>query len=100
MSPCHRLTRREREVMALVAKGKRNRQIAEELVITEGTVEAHLHNIFQKLDVSTRTEASLLFTLTIGQANATLVARGTLDGVMVSVPNRVRPVRARHKQAL
>ncbi len=61
MHSCHSLTKREREVLALVAQGKRNRQIAELLTITEGTVEVHLHNIFQKLDVSTRTQAAVAY---------------------------------------
>ena len=62
---CHTLTKREREVLALVAQGKRNRQIAQALTITEGTVEVHLHNIFGKLDVSTRTQAALFYTLSL-----------------------------------
>ncbi len=65
MRSCHSLTKRECEVLALVAQGKRNRQIAAALTITEGTVEVHLHNIFQKLDVSSRTQAALLYTLSM-----------------------------------
>lgn len=80
MSPCHRLTKREREVMALVAKGQRNRQIAERLTITEGTVEVHLHNIFQKLDCSTRTEAALLYMANMGRANVALLTRQSQNG--------------------
>ncbi len=66
MPSCHSLTKRECDVLALVAQGKRNRQIAQALTITEGTVEVHLHNIFQKLHVSTRTQAALLYTLSMG----------------------------------
>ncbi len=80
MHSCHTLTKREREVLALVAQGKRNRQIAEALTITEGTVEVHLHNIFQKLDVATRTEAALYYTFSISLAPATADARGTAGG--------------------
>ncbi len=65
MRSCHSLTKRECEVLALVAQGKRNRQIAHALTITEGTVEVHLHNIFQKLDVTSRTQAALLYTLSM-----------------------------------
>ena len=77
MHSCHSLTKREREVLALVAQGKRNRQIAELLTITEGTVEVHLHNIFQKLDVSTRTQAALVYMFNPGLAQAQAHARGT-----------------------
>jgi DNA-binding CsgD family transcriptional regulator len=77
MHSCHRLTKREREVLALVAQGKRNRQIAELLTITEGTVEVHLHNIFQKLEVSTRTQAAVAYMFNPGLAQAPVHARGT-----------------------
>ena len=78
MHSCHSLTKREREVLALVAQGKRNRQIAELLTITEGTVEVHLHNIFQKLDVSTRTQAAVAYMFNPGLAQARPHARGAL----------------------
>jgi DNA-binding NarL/FixJ family response regulator len=52
------LTAREVQVLALVAKGKSNKQIAAELVISDRTVARHLSNIFTKLGVSTRTAAS------------------------------------------
>lgn len=53
------LTRQEHRVLKLVARGWRNSKIAEELVISPRTVENHLYHIFDKLDVSTRTEAAL-----------------------------------------
>jgi len=53
------LTRREREVAALVARGLTDRQIAETLVITEGTVGVHLSNIFTKLDVHSRAQLAV-----------------------------------------
>ena len=52
------LTDREAEVLALVASGKTNREVADELVLSEKTIARHLSNIFAKLDVSTRTEAA------------------------------------------
>ena len=51
------LTRREAEVLALVAEGLSNRQIAERLVVSEHTVHRHLSNIFQGLGVSSRAQA-------------------------------------------
>lgn len=52
------LTRRELEVLALVAVGKTNRRIADDLVISTKTVERHLSNIFTKLNVSNRAAAT------------------------------------------
>lgn len=50
---------RELEVLRLAAKGKSNKEIAEELSISVRTVQSHLTNIFNKLDISSRTEAVL-----------------------------------------
>jgi DNA-binding NarL/FixJ family response regulator len=52
------LTPREREVLALVAAGRSNRMIAEELFISVKTASVHVSNILAKLDVSSRTEAA------------------------------------------
>ncbi|HYY33279.1 MAG TPA: response regulator transcription factor [Gaiellaceae bacterium] len=52
------LTRREREILALVAEGHSNRDLARMLWVTEQTVKFHLSNIYRKLDVANRTEAS------------------------------------------
>jgi len=51
------LSGRERQVLALVASGKTNRQIAVELGISEHTVARYLSNIFNKIGVTTRTAA-------------------------------------------
>jgi DNA-binding NarL/FixJ family response regulator len=55
------LSAREREVLALVANGARNRQIADELSISEFTVKRHMQNILQKLDLSSRTAAAAFY---------------------------------------
>jgi DNA-binding CsgD family transcriptional regulator len=51
------LTARERDVLALVADGRPNREIAARLGVSEHTVKFHLASIFGKLAVSTRTQA-------------------------------------------
>ena len=53
------LTRRERELVELVRQGLRNRDIANELGVTEGTVKVYLHAIFDKFRVENRTELAL-----------------------------------------
>jgi DNA-binding NarL/FixJ family response regulator len=52
------LTRREREILQLVAEGGTNGDVARRLWVTEQTVKFHLANIFRKLDVTNRTQAS------------------------------------------
>lgn len=51
------LTAREREILALLAMGKSNPQIAEQLIIGAGTVKTHTLNIYRKLEVANRTQA-------------------------------------------
>lgn len=53
------LTRREEEVLRLVAEGLGNKQIARKLGISEKTVKTHLTNLFQRIGVSDRTQAAL-----------------------------------------
>lgn len=55
--PAARLTERELEVLGLMAAGRRNRDIAAELVVSEATVKTHVNNIFAKLDCQDRTQA-------------------------------------------
>lgn len=53
------LTRRERDVAKLVATGQRNRGIALALGISEGTVKMHLHNVYAKMGVESRTQLAM-----------------------------------------
>src|SRR4051794_16167858 len=53
------LSQREREIVALVAQGFKNKEMAEKMFISEQTVKNHLHNIFDKLGVSDRLELAL-----------------------------------------
>jgi DNA-binding NarL/FixJ family response regulator len=55
-----RLTRREHEVLALIARGRSNKRIALELGISEKTVKTHVGHLLEKLGVSDRTQAALL----------------------------------------
>jgi len=77
------LTEREREILALLGQGYSNRQIAEELVITVGTVKNHVHNILDKLDVHTRKQAAMVARqLALGEAKADKGARFTWAAAM------------------
>ncbi len=55
------LTQREQQVLACLAAGDNNRAIAQRLGIGEGTVRSHVHVLLQKLQVSNRTQAALIF---------------------------------------
>lgn len=54
-----KLTKRELQVLKLLSIGKLNRQVAEELDISERTVKNHVSNIFKKIDVKDRTQAAV-----------------------------------------
>jgi DNA-binding NarL/FixJ family response regulator len=60
-----KLTKRELDVLRLMARGRRNDDIAAELVVTNQTVKNHVTNIFRKLNVDTRVEA-VLYALSSG----------------------------------
>jgi DNA-binding NarL/FixJ family response regulator len=68
------LTRRELEILQLVAEGHSNAELARMLWVTEQTVKFHLSNIYRKLDVSNRTEASRW-----AQLRGLLAAPGALE---------------------
>jgi DNA-binding NarL/FixJ family response regulator len=56
--PSHGLSARELQVLRLLASGKTNKAIAADLSLSERTVDRHVSNIFNKLDVPTRTAAT------------------------------------------
>jgi len=53
------LTKRQKEVLQLVARGLNNKSVAQDLNISEGTVKVHISNILSRLNVSCRTEAAV-----------------------------------------
>ncbi len=53
------LSPRERQLISLVRKGLRNREIADQLGVTEGTIKVYLHAVFEKLGVNSRTELAI-----------------------------------------
>jgi two-component system nitrate/nitrite response regulator NarP len=55
------LGKREREIVERVARGLRNRQIGDELSMSEGSIKVYLHTIFEKLEVKSRTELAILY---------------------------------------
>jgi DNA-binding NarL/FixJ family response regulator len=59
-NPLTNLTERELEVLRLVVQGGSNREIADKLVITEGTVKSHISNILSRLDARDRTQAAVI----------------------------------------
>ncbi|MGF1605249.1 MAG: LuxR family transcriptional regulator [Rhodothalassiaceae bacterium] len=54
---CQHLSRRQKQIMAMVAEGLANKEIAARLGIAEGTVKAHIHAVFKALGVTNRTQA-------------------------------------------
>lgn len=64
-----RLTRRELEIAILIHKGYSNKAIARLTGTAEGTVKVHLHNIYEKLDISNRTELAV-FTASVASRAA------------------------------
>ena len=90
------LTRRERDVLPLLVKGRTNRQIAEELFISENTAGVHVSNILGKLGASSRTEAAGI-AARLGLGSRT---DRSADPDRVIGPSRIgRPVAAVHAPA-
>jgi DNA-binding NarL/FixJ family response regulator len=56
----YNLTQREHDILALLAEGRANREIAQRLYLSEKTVKAHLAAIFRKLGVTNRTQAAMM----------------------------------------
>jgi DNA-binding CsgD family transcriptional regulator len=79
------LTRREREVAALIARGLTNEQIAQRLVLTPGTVANHVAHILMKFDVQSRVQIAVKMTILDGRSQVEAVL-GLLE--------RLRRVRA------
>lgn len=69
------LSAREREVLGLVASGARNRQIADQLTISEFTVKRHVQSILQKLELPSRRAAAALYHTAYGVQEAPLAAQ-------------------------
>ncbi|TYC69127.1 response regulator transcription factor [Stappia sp. BW2] len=61
VDPVNTLTRREREVLALIAQGHQNKNIAASLSLSEHTIKLHIHHIISKMGVSNRTEAAAAY---------------------------------------
>jgi DNA-binding NarL/FixJ family response regulator len=69
--PWSELTRRQRDVLALIAQGKSNKLIADALTMSESTVKAHVKQIIKRLHVANRTQAALLATGSLGERGRT-----------------------------
>lgn len=54
----HALTEREKQILKLIAQGMTNKSISRQLVIAEATVENHIHSIYEKLNISNRSQAT------------------------------------------
>ena len=88
------LTTREIQILALIAEGKSNKEIAAKLVISINTVKVHVSNIFQKIEVSSRTEATL-YAIENGIVSPALPqgTPGLFDGVTSVEPEPENPAK-------
>jgi DNA-binding NarL/FixJ family response regulator len=74
MRPLRGLTKRRRQVAKLACRGLSNREIAKKLGIIEGTVKVHLHAVYEKLNIHSRTK------LAISLMKTQLKVRGAASG--------------------
>ncbi|MDP1869768.1 MAG: response regulator transcription factor [Bradyrhizobium sp.] len=85
------LTHRERQIARLVSEGMSNKEIAHQLNVSHGTVKVHLHNIFQKLEISNRTVLATIALLqrpaAVGTLSLAALAFAILDEVKASETN-------------
>lgn len=54
------LTQREHAIALLVSRGLKNREIAEQIDVSEGTIKVHLHKVFKKINIHSRTQLALI----------------------------------------
>ncbi|MDF0494626.1 response regulator transcription factor [Bradyrhizobium yuanmingense] len=89
------LTPRERQVVRLVSEGMSNKEIAHQLNVSDGTVKVHLHNIFQKLEITNRTVLATLALLQrpsgFGMFSLALLAVAIADELKASEANDMLP---------
>lgn len=76
-SPANRLTEREWEILALVASGCHNKEVATRLFISENTIKTHLYTVYKKLGVSSRLGAAMHYFQQARQEPAPPKSRGT-----------------------
>lgn len=90
------LTPRERQIVRLVSKGMSNKEIADQLNVSDGTVKVHLHNIFQKLEITNRTVLATLALLQrpsgFGMFSLALLAVAVADKLKASEVNHMLSV--------
>jgi VCBS repeat-containing protein len=89
------LTHRERQIARLVSEGKSNKESAQQLGVSLGTVKVHLHNIFQKLEITNRTVLATIALLQrpagFGTLTLAALAFAILDDVKASEKNDIFP---------
>jgi two-component system nitrate/nitrite response regulator NarP len=69
--PIHQLTKREKALLEALSRGLSNRQLAAEFEISANTVKFHLSNLYEKLSVTSRTQAvAFFFSARIGERSA------------------------------